>query len=228
MNITNQGFGRLLVSLIIYIVVSPFIPAGTVASAGMHLWLTVVLIFAALQAAGKSKKSAAIIWLVPALVLHWLGEYISIPYVRECGLALLVGFYAFVLVAFIKQLLHSKKINGEVIAGSLCIYLIIGLLWGSAYNLTFAIDPTAFNGNLVELEGVSKVHVFNYFSLVTLTSLGYGDITPQSLGAASLCQMEAIIGQFYTAVLVAWLVGMYGKPMGKKNQPVSDGTDNKE
>jgi len=61
-----------------------------------------------------------------------------------------------------------------------------------------------------------KVHVFNYFSLVTLTSLGYGDITPQSLGAASLCQMEAIIGQFYTAVLVAWLVGMYGKPLRQK------------
>lgn len=213
-------------SLIIYIVVSPFMTAGSTAASAMHLWLTVVLIFAALQAGGKSKKSAAVIWLAPALIFHWLGEYVEVQYVKESGLVLLVGFYAFVLVSFVKQLLKSKKINGEVIAGSLCIYLIIGLLWGAAYNLTFTIDETAFSGNLVELE--PKVHVFNYFSLVTLTSLGYGDITPQSLGAASLCQMEAIIGQFYTAVLVAWLVGMYGKPMGKKNQTAPEGADNNE
>jgi len=214
----NKGFARLLVSLIIYIVVSPFIPAGTMAATGMHLWLSVVLILAALKAENGNKRSVIIIWLVPALILHWLGEYISIPYVKEGALALFVGFYALILVSFIKQLLKSKKIDAEVITGSLCIYLIIGLLWGSAYNLTFALDPSAFSGNLVELKGVSKVHVFNYFSLVTLTSLGYGDITPQSLGAASLCQMEAIIGQFYTAVLVAWLVGMYGKPFSKKEK----------
>lgn len=50
---------------------------------------------------------------------------------------------------------------------------------------------------------------FNYFSLVTLTTLGYGDITPQTAGAGALCQMEAITGQFYTAVVVAWLVGNF-------------------
>ena len=211
----KKGFGRLLVSLVTYIVISPFIPPGTIAAKGMHLWLSVALILAALQAGNGSKRSVAVIWLVPALIFHWLGELSTVSYVKEGALALFVGFYAFVLVSFLKQLLKAKKIDGEVIAGSLCIYLIIGLLWGSAYHLIFAIDPSAFSGNLVELEGV-KVHVFNYFSLVTLTSLGYGDITPQSLGAASLCQMEAIIGQFYTAVLVAWLVGMYGKPLRRK------------
>lgn len=214
----NKGFGRLLVSLIIYIVVSPFIPSGSIAAAGMHLWLSVVLILAALQAEPHNKRSVIIIWLVPSIILHWLGEYVSFQYVREVALALLVGFYALVLVAFVKQLLKAKKINGEVIAGSLCIYLIIGLLWGSAYHLTFAFDPLAFSGSLIDNDAASKVHVFNYFSLVTLTSLGYGDITPQSLGAASLCQMEAIVGQFYTAVLVAWLVGMYGKPFRQKEQ----------
>ena len=217
----KKGFGRLLVSLVTYIVVSPFIPPGTIAATGMHLWLSVALILAAIQTESGSKRSVAVIWLVPALILHWLGEFIAIQYVKEGALALFVGFYAFVLVSFLKQLLKAKKIDGEVIAGSLCIYLIIGLLWGSAYHLIFSIDLSAFSGNLVELEG-PKVHVFNYFSLVTLTSLGYGDITPQSLGAASLCQMEAIIGQFYTAVLVAWLVGMYGKPLRPKAEAKED------
>lgn len=53
----------------------------------------------------------------------------------------------------------------------------------------------------------SPLHIFNYFSMVTLTTLGYGDITPQTAGAGALCQMEAIVGQFFTAVVVAWLVG---------------------
>ena len=56
---------------------------------------------------------------------------------------------------------------------------------------------------------MTHLTTFNYFSMVTLTTLGYGDITPQTPAAGALCQMEAITGQFFTAVVVAWLVGNY-------------------
>ncbi|RUM45652.1 MAG: Ion channel protein, partial [Desulfocapsa sp.] len=65
-----------------------------------------------------------------------------------------------------------------------------------------------YSGVLLNAQS-DPIHLFNYFSFVTLTTLGYGDITPQTAGAASLCQMEAIVGQFFTAVVVAWLVGMH-------------------
>ncbi|MFC4993332.1 ion channel [Rubritalea tangerina] len=212
----SSGFSRLLVILLIYIIVSPFIPANSIASTVMHVWLSVVLFFAARTAGDGTRKPFALVVLGPALILYWLGIYDVIQYSRESALILFVGFYALILYSFVKQLWNAKKVTGQVIAGSLCTYLIIGLLWGAAYNLIYALDGGAYSGALLEKDGLPQIHIFNYFSLVTLTSLGYGDITPQSLGAASLCQMEAIIGQFYTAVLVAWLVGMYGKPLRQK------------
>jgi len=68
--------------------------------------------------------------------------------------------------------------------------------------------PGSYGGGLLESVQGHSVHIFNYFSMVTLTTLGYGDIIPQTAGAAALCQLEAIVGQFFTAVLVAWLMGM--------------------
>ncbi|MGJ8671415.1 ion channel [Rubritalea sp.] len=212
----TKGFLRLLVVLLIYIIVSPFIPSGTIASTGVHIWLTGVLFFAARTAQQGTKKPFILLILAFALVLYWLGVYEVIEFSRELALGFFVMFYVLILISFIKQLCVVKQVDGEVIAGSLCTYLIIGLLWGAAYNLTYAIDPDSFSGNLLDNDVGAKVHVFNYFSMVTLTSLGYGDITPQTLGASSLCQVEAIIGNFYTAVLVAWLVGMYGKPLRQR------------
>jgi hypothetical protein len=94
-----------------------------------------------------------------------------------------------------------------VIHATLCLYLIIGLFWGSLYSLLYELDPDSFAGVLLEYDQDGLLTAFNYFSMVTLTTLGYGDITPQTPGAGALCQMEAIVGQFYTAVVVAWLVG---------------------
>jgi len=78
--------------------------------------------------------------------------------------------------------------------------------------------PGAYGGTLLENLQGNSVHIFTYFSMVTLTTLGYGDITPQTAGAASLCQMEAIVGQFFTAVLAAWLVGMYVSEQNTKTR----------
>jgi amino acid transporter len=129
-----------------------------------------------------------------------------------------VLFYALLIYAFFKQLLRAQNVNAGVILVSLCLYLIIGLFWGSLYTLLQRFCGDAFSGVLLEDAGTSVLHLFNYFSIVTLTTLGYGDITPQIPAAASLCQMEAIVGQFYTAVLVAWLVGMYGKPVANEKK----------
>ena len=63
------------------------------------------------------------------------------------------------------------------------------------------------------------LHDFVYFSYITLTTLGYGDILPQTQGATALCQAEAIIGQFFIAVLVARLVGI------EASQQLGNGVD---
>ncbi|MEJ2057789.1 MAG: ion channel [Desulfofustis sp.] len=119
-------------------------------------------------------------------------------------------FFALLIIAFAKQFIKAQEVSLQLIFGTLCLYLIIGLLWGSLYSLLYTIDPESFSGVLLDnSDSGGLLTTFNYFSIVTLTTLGYGDITPQTPAASSLCQIEAITGQFFTAVLVAWLVGTH-------------------
>jgi hypothetical protein len=101
------------------------------------------------------------------------------------------------------------------IAGAISIYMLIGLIWSCLYFFVSLIEPQAFNG----LPDLSTDDVRNvnaafmdllYYSYVSLSTLGYGDITPVSRAAQSLAYLEAICGVMYVAVLVAALVGSYG------------------
>lgn len=216
---SGKQFGRLLVFLLAYLFLTPFIPHNSWTSIAVQIWLTLTLFFAASAVQKKQNQRGAILGVMAiAVVLNWLGEYDLIPYSAEIALAFFVLFYGLLIYSFGKQLTNAKHVNGQVIMVALCIYLIIGLFWGAGYTLMDALyNGGAFGGTLLENVQTSKLHLFNYFSMVTQTTLGYGDITPQIPEAASLCQMQAIIGQFFTAVLVAWLVGMYGKPLGKQD-----------
>ena len=214
---SGKRFSRLLAFLLAYLFLTPFIPHHSWTTVVVQIWLSFTLYLAACAVHGKQQKRGVILGVMgAAVVLHWLGIYKLIPFSGDGALALFVVFYGMLIYAFGKQLLKATHVTGQVIMIALCIYLIIGLLWGASYTLLDSLyDGQAFGGTLLENLQTSKLHLFNYFSMVTLTTLGYGDITPQVPEAASLCQMEAIIGQFFTAVLVAWLVGMYGKPLGK-------------
>jgi len=214
--LSGKRFGRLLVGLLAYIFLTPFIPLDSqAASIIVHGFLSLMLYLAAGAVQKEEKQRSIAMGLMGvALVFHWLGVFSLVSYSVNVGLCLFAVFYTLLIYEFTKQLLQVKTVNSGAIMVALCLYLIVGLLWGVLYTLLqVAYDGAAFSGVLLDHEGTSAVHLFNYFSMVTLTTLGYGDITPQVSGAASLCQMEAIIGQFYTAVLVAWLVGMYGKPL---------------
>ncbi len=216
-NSSSKGFRRLLICLLAYLFFTPFIPHDSqAASLFVQGFLTVTLLYAALAVQKKqNQRSIALGVMSVALVFHWLGLFHLVPYSADAGLLFFIIFYALIIYAFGKQLLNSTHVSGGVIMGVLCLYLVIGLMWGSAYALLQHTYGNAFSGTLLENAGTSQVHIFNYFSMVTQTTLGYGDITPQIPEAASLCQMQAIVGQFYTAVLVAWLVGMYGKPLAR-------------
>ena len=222
----KNSFIKLLIGLILYLFISPFLVEFPAASLLSHLWLTLVLFLTAWTVEGTHKKPKAFLLVVPALLFYWLNVFHIVSHSGVAALCLFILFYLFIITKFTKKLIKSQTVNADLIAGALCLYLIIGLLWGSAYHLLYALDPSTFSGNLLDTHSSSPTHIFNYFSMVTLTSLGYGDITPQSMGAASLCQIQAIIGQFFTAVLVGWLVGMFGKPLHKNSKQPSNETTN--
>lgn len=204
------GYRNLLFFLLLYLFGSPFLDPYPSLSMLAHTSLSLVLLFSVYAVQKQQRhRSIALILLFPVMALYWLGIHDILVFSRVGSYLILALYFGLLVFAFSVQLGRVKKINLDVIYGTLCLYLITGLFWGALYALLYAIKPGSYSGTLLENKQGGVLEVFNYFSMVTLTTLGYGDITPQTPGAGALCQMEAIFGQFFIAVVVAWLVGNF-------------------
>ncbi len=130
--------------------------------------------------------------------------------------------FVFLLLATsntLQQVAVGNDISLNRIVGAICIYLLLGVMWSIAYSVLEFSQPGSFKG-LTELASTAWNPDWIYFSFVTITTLGYGDITPLTQTARSLTFSEAIVGQFYIAVLVAGLVSAYIS--AKQNSSKSD------
>jgi hypothetical protein len=116
-----------------------------------------------------------------------------------------------------KNLLLSGEIDINKIIGAICIYLLLGLNYSFFYLFINMAIPGSFHG-LASTDIGNQLSELVYYSFVTMTTLGYGDLTPVKPLARTVAYLEAVVGQFYVAVLVAWLVGMYlsGKDQNQK------------
>jgi len=106
------------------------------------------------------------------------------------------------------DVLFGGVIDLNRLIGAGCIYLLSGSLWGIIYFLLSVIAPASFVGIAAE-SWTGQLNEFTYYSFVTLTTLGYGDLTPAVPIARTLCYLEAVLGQMYLTVLVAALVGLH-------------------
>ena len=116
-----------------------------------------------------------------------------------------------------RHLVLSGEIDINKIIGAICIYILLGLNWAIFYLFISMAIPDSFHG-LTSTPIGTQLGEFMYYSFVTMTTLGYGDLTPVKPLARTVAYLQAIVGQFYVAVLVAWLVGMYlsGKDQNQK------------
>jgi ion channel len=106
---------------------------------------------------------------------------------------------------------HSPRVTLDVMLAALTAYLLIALAFAALYSLVFHLDSESFRlPEWIERGSVEAVRTeMVYFSLVTLATLGYGDILPSAPFTQMLAVLEAVIGQFFMTVLIAWLVGMF-------------------
>jgi hypothetical protein len=109
------------------------------------------------------------------------------------------------LIIVLREVLFGDHVDANRIAGAVCVYLLLGVLWTFAYVMLHSLDPGAFSGLPADYDDAGLYLL--YFSFVTLTTLGYGDISPVSHLAHALCYLEAVSGVMYVAILVASLVG---------------------
>jgi hypothetical protein len=119
-----------------------------------------------------------------------------------------------------KQVLFSGNVDGNKIIGSICIYIMMALVWTFGYLLVEEIYPGSLGG-LKHSDWHDNLQDVIYFSFVTLTTLGYGDISPITPLARFLAYMEAVAGQFYIAILVASLIGIRLASVGQEEQQAS-------
>jgi len=127
-------------------------------------------------------------------------------------------FIMFVLVllapiAIVHRIVRHETVGPETILGSICVFVLIGIAFAGVYAGVNEAEPTGFFAQKIEPTNVD----FLYFSFVTITTVGYGDLTAGTSTGRVLVTFEAVIGQIFLVTLVARLVSLYGK------RPARDG-----
>ncbi len=150
--------------------------------------------------------------LFPALVANWVVDPIEHPTLSAFASSVTLVILLVAIGTILSHIITAKRISRDIIFGSVAVYLLAGFMWASCYAFINDLMP----GQVIEsvaatLTKESRAAVFpefTYFSFVTLTSVGYGDLTPISAPARGLAIVEGVFGQLYTAILIAKLVGM--------------------
>jgi voltage-gated potassium channel len=121
-------------------------------------------------------------------------------------------FLGFAVAVILRRIFHQEAIRTDAVIGALCGYVLAAFAWGNAFALIYLLSPGSFRVADAIAGRLGEWHLqrfyFGYFSVTTLTSLGYGDITPVEPLVLWLSWMETLFGQFYIAVVVAQLVGL--------------------
>jgi len=211
------GFLGLLICLVSVLVVAPFLQEYSPNLPVLRLFVTAALLFS-IYAFIKEKRALIIASLlaVPAFTSNWASYFFNTAtthFIRDTFSTL---FFGYITVTILFGIFRKKTITSDLIYGSICVYLLIGLAWAYVYSALENIFPGSFNFASNNLQtnpslkgGQTDLSPFFYYSFVTLTTLGYGDITPMTPPAQSIAILEAITGQFYLVILVARLVGIY-------------------
>jgi hypothetical protein len=199
---SDPGLSTFLGLLILFLfVLPPFVePERSGRSLVVDLGFT-VLLFAGVAALSTRPAARAALFAVVAVstVVRW-GAF-------SAGATVVAGLVSVAAMALIvlAQTFRAGPVNVHRIQGAVAAYLLLGLGWALAYELVALLDAGAFSG--AGLAGSPK-YPFVYFSFVTLTTLGYGDVTPVHPVARSLAIAEGLTGQLYPAILLARLVSL--------------------
>jgi len=204
----KDRFLFLIVFIVALIVIGPFIEGLVGLRFFMELLFSIIFI-TTIYAVSQKKTHIiiAVILLIPTLLAVWTEDIpihntlTTIGYL--CGLIV----FAFAVISILIFLFSEEEVTRQTISAAVVVYLLIALMWTFIYRLIENLYPASFAVAHSRLEGAENIYL--YFSLVTITTLGYGDITPVGGQAVSLAVLEAITGQIYLVVVVAWFVGLY-------------------
>jgi len=143
---------------------------------------------------------------VATLVFRWAGNFYPTKTVLVISAALTMVFLAMMAAVVLAQVFREGPITVHRVVGAVAVYVLLGIVWAEGYQLVSLLTSGAFVSSAGTAVGQPDL---TYFSFVTLTTVGYGDITAVNSVARSMALLEALTGQLYPAILIARLVSMH-------------------
>ena len=199
----------LLVMLIMITFVVPVVmEAGDARRLANDVSATLILLAAAVVVFDyRPLPLTAAILCVIAIVIRW-SEWLLPTKISLVQNGTEVMALVLLLIIVGVRVFAAGTVTADRIMGAVAFYLLLGFAWAAAYEAVATINPGAFSGSV---EGGQGPERWAYFSFVTLTTAGYGDIVPVARAARSLAMLEALVGQLYPAIILARLVSLHGE-----------------
>jgi voltage-gated potassium channel len=214
----KERFPSLLIFIMAILIVGPLFDEFVQLRILMDILWSAVFVSAIYAVSHKKHHIIlGVLLALPMLGAIWSSHLVGHHTLQVVGYMCGVAFILFAIVQMLIFIYSHKEVTRDLIIGAAVVYLLMAIMWTFIFIVVETLHPGSFN--LPDIKDIADTGHFLYFSFVTLTTLGYGDITPVTKLARSLSTLEAVIGQLYLVVQVAWLVGVHvSQSMLKKSR----------
>jgi hypothetical protein len=200
----KNRFIYIILAIMLEILVNPFIRHTGKTGDFIATLFVAMIPLASYYALTEDRKRAITILFIaaPFLILDGFTMFLTHRYLMVVGYCFGTILYFYIVVLLLRNLLSQRVITANLIYCAISIYLLIGIMWAGVYTVLEGIFPGSFS----EIPGAVDLV---YFSFVTLTTVGFGDVAPISILAKRLAIFEAAMGSIYMAIIIALIVGRY-------------------
>ncbi len=213
----NVGNSFLLISVIVTIFFVSLLPPAW-HDISYNILFTAIFI-SAVYAMNKYRRNI-IIGAIIAVTLKWISSIFGFPILLALSQLANIIFFLLIVVRLVTQLTMARRVTANVIAESINAYLLIGLAFSIIVAFIMEYKPEAFNFPMNNDLSTTSISNYIYFTFVTLSTLGYGDVTPQIPFSRSLSIMISVTGQLYMTIIIALLIGKYLSQNQEQNEVV--------
>ena len=212
-DITSGRFFWLLIAIVVSIVLAAGTPPGAIGRWESSLPVIGILIAATFAARGGRARLAVTLGLNSLLLITGALCFVwHIPGAQYACFSMLLACLLFTVFNIMSFVLTAGRIGPDHIYGAICAYVLIAMCFATIYTIQALAIPGAFSGVPMQGENTRPWEDLLYFSFTTLSTVGYGDITPIHRSARAVCSIEMLTGTFYVAILIARLAGLYPPP----------------
>ena len=211
-------FVYLLICQTALFIIFPFLNYNDLSGKAILEFLYMAVLFSCLRVVAPDNREMRLLvfgLLMLSISLKLLDYIFKEAILVRAGLSVDIVFHLVLSIIIVHHVMKSERVSTDKIIGALCAYLFIGVLFSQVFALIEFVSPGSFamsaplQQTLGSIAGAGRGMAFFYFSFITLTTVGYGDVTPLSQPATTFSVLEAIIGQIYMTVLIARLVGLH-------------------